>query len=475
MTETEELQKNRQLSKCPTGIQGLDEITGGGLPRHSPTLVVGGPGSGKSFLGIHFLLSGILYYDERGVVVSFEQSAQEIIRDFSSVNFPLERLVSENKLFIESVIVDSSDTKVTGDYNLDGLFMRLEHAVESVQGKRIVIDGIENLFGAFENDAIVRSELHRLFRWTKERKLTTISTSEMGKEGLTRHGLEEYVADCVIVLDHRVTEEMSTRRLRVLKYRGSAHHDNEFPFLIGERGVTVLPITSLGLEYQVSNERISSGINDLDEMLEGEGFFRGSSILITGTAGTGKSTIGAHFVSATCQRVESAIYFAFEESRSQIIRNMRSVGIDLEKIHEEGLLRIIALRPTSKDLESHLVSMIQIIKESKPAAVVIDPISNLSPIGGQYQIKAMWTRVIGECKATGATALFTNLNSHAGPQDETDLAVSSLMDTWLLLRDVETASESRITLQVRKSRGMAHSRKIKELVFSNQGLSLSAE
>ena len=475
MAKIHELQQEQHLSKCPTGIKGLDEITGGGLPRGRPTLVAGGAGSGKSFLGIHFVLSGVLEYDEPGVVVSFEESVEDLIRNFSSVKFPLRQMVSENKLFVEYVLVDRNNTKVTGDYSLDGLFLRLGHAVKSVRAKRIFIDGIESLFGAFENNAVVRSELHRLFRWTKEQGLTTVLTSEMGTDGLTRHGLEEYVADCVIVLDHRVTEEMSTRRLRVLKYRGSAHHDNEFPFLIGERGVSVLPITSLRLEYQVSEERIPTGIKDLDDMLEGKGFFRGSSILITGTAGTGKSTIAAHFVSAACRRGEMAIFFAFEESHAQIMRNMRSVGIDLRTFDEEGLLRIITWRPTSTDLESHLLSMVQIIAEFKPTAVVIDPISNLSPIGSHYQIKAMWTRVIAESKAIGATTLFTNLNSLSGSLEDTDLAVSSLMDTWIALRDVETATESRITLQVRKSRGMAHSRKIKELVFTKTGLSLSDE
>jgi circadian clock protein KaiC len=475
MAGTSDLQEEPTLSKCPTGIKGLDEITSGGLPRGRPTLVVGGPGSGKSFLGIHFVLSGVREYDEPGVVVSFEESVEDLIRNFSAVNFPLSRMISENKLFLEYVFVDRSNTKVTGGYSLDGLFVRLEHAVESVRARRIVIDGIESLFGAFENNAFLRSELHRLFRWTKERGLTTVLTSEKGTDGLTRHGLEEYLADCVIVLDHRVTEEMSTRRLRVLKYRGSAHYDNEFPFLIGERGVSVLPITSLRFEHAVSDERISTGIGDLDAMLEGKGFFRGSSILITGTAGTGKSTIAAHFLSAACQRGERAICFAFEESRAQIMRNMRSVGLDLRTFHDEGLLRIIAWRPTSRDLESHLLSMAHIIAEVKPAAVVIDPISNLTLIGSHYQIKAMWTRVISECESIGATTLFTNLCSGSGAVEDTDVAVSSLMDTWLVLRDVETANESRIVLQVRKSRGMAHSRRIKQLVFSKNGLSLSDE
>ena len=473
MLETYEDQEVPTLEKCLTGIKGLDEITCGGLPRGRATLLVGGPGAGKTLLGTHVVLSGVLEYDEPGVILSFDESVRELIQNLSTLRFPLNKMVAAERLFLEYIHVDMSGSKIVGNYNLDGLFIRLEHAVESVRAKRVVIDGLEALFSAFDNRALIRSELRRLFQWTKERGLTVLLTSEMGQIGLTRHGLEEYVADCVILLDHRVNEEISTRRLRVLKYRGSAHFDNEFPFRIDENGISVLPITSLSLDHSVSDERISSGIPGLDDMLGGKGFFRGTSILVAGTAGTGKTSIAAHFVNSACERGEKALFFSFEESQHQIIRNMLSIGIDFRKPTADGLLRIIASRPPSQELEGHLLVLLQSINEFRPTAVVIDPISNLTDVGSHAQVKAMWTRVVGECKAQGTTAFFTNLNSHSGSMDEIEARIASLMDTWLSLAEVESDGQCKITLKVRKSRGMFHSRRIKELVFSDKGLGLS--
>ncbi len=473
MPLSSELFTERSIEKSPSGIIGLDQITNGGYPHGKPTLVIGGPGSGKSILGMLFAVSGAEDYNEPGVFISFEETAEELVQNFASLKFPVMKLINENKLYLENMVVDRGETPISGDYSLDGLFVRLQLAVDTVGAKRIVIDGIETMFSAFANDSVVRSELHRLFRWTKDRKLTTIVTSEMGASGLTKNGLEEYVADCVIVLDHRVLDEISTRRIRVLKYRGSSHEANEFPFLINESGLSVAPVTSLDLEYQVSNERVSSGIPDLDQMLEGKGYYRGSSVLITGTAGTGKTSIAARFAYSACRVGKAALFFSFEESEEQIIRNMSSIGIDFKPFVEKGLLKIISLRPTSLDLENHLLSIIQTIIQIKPYAVVVDPISNLGSIGSVHQIKSVWTRMIAECKQMGTTTFFTNLCSGSESIDTTESAVSSLMDTWLLLREVEIGNQSKITLKVRKSRGMAHSRRIKELILSNQGINLS--
>lgn len=473
MPLSNDLSTARKMEKSPSGITGLDQITGGGFPSGKPTLVVGGPGSGKSILGMQFAISGAEDYNEPAVFISFEESVEELVQNFSSLKFPAIQLIHDNKLYLENMVVDRGVTKISGEYSLEGLFIRLQLAVDTIGAKRMVIDGIETMFSAFDNDSVVRSEFHRLFQWTKERQLTTIVTSELGTVSLTRHGLEEYVADCVIVLDHRVLEEMSTRRVRVLKYRGSSHRANEFPFLINKSGLSVAPITSLDLEHRVSNERISSGIPDLDQMLEGKGYYRGSSVLITGTAGTGKTSIGAGFVYSACGLGKSALFFSFEESKEQIIRNMSSIGIDFKPFVEKGLLKIISLRPTSLDLENHLLSIIHTIIEIKPYAVVVDPISNLGSIGSLHQIKTVWTRVIAECKHIGTTTFFTNLCSGSDSIDTTESAVSSLMDTWLLLKEVEVQNESKITLKVRKSRGMAHSRKIKELILSKQGIKLS--
>jgi len=461
--------KAMSLPKCPTGIDGLDQITGGGFPRGRTTLIAGGAGSGKTLFGMQFLLNGALKYGEPGVCMSFEESAEELAQNLASLGFEVESLVRAKKLVVDHVVVERHEIEETGEYDLEGLFIRLEHAVNSIGAKRILLDTIEVLFSGLENLAVVRSEVRRLFRWMKDRGITAAVTAEAGAELLTRHGLEEYVADCVITLDHRVTEQVSTRRVRVVKYRGSTHGTNEYPFLISDRGISVFPITSLGLIYEASTDRLSSGIDGLDRMLGGKGFYRKSSILVSGTAGTGKSSIGAAFVNAACERGERAIYFAFEESPSQILRNMSSVGIDLERWIKKGTLRIAASRPTTVGLESHLAAMHRDVDECKPSVVVVDPITNLVSVGESVAVKAMLTRLVDYLKMKGVTAVFTNLNTE-GVVEMNTAEISSLMDVWILLRSVEQGNERRRVGSVLKARGMAHSTQLCEMQISSDGV-----
>jgi circadian clock protein KaiC len=460
------------LSKTPTGIEGLDEITNGGVPTGRTTLVCGSAGSGKTVLGIEFLAHGILNYGEPGVFITFEETEKELGQNVASFGYDLERLQRERKLAIDHVFIERSEIEETGEYDLDGLFVRLADAIDTVKAKRVVLDTLEVLFAGLRNESIVRSELRRLFRWLKDKGVTSIVTGERGNGTLTRYGLEEYVADCVILLDHRVTEQISTRRLRIVKYRGTLHGTDEYPFLMGESGISVLPLTSVGLAHDATEERISSGIADLDKMLGGHGFFRGSSILISGTAGTGKSTLAAHFIRAACERGERALYLGFEESRKQIIRNMNSVGIDLQPWVEKGTLRFSTVRPSSVGLEAHLASIHHEIKQAKPHVVVVDPISNFLSVSNSGGVKSMLTRLVDSFKMQQITALFTHLSTAGGLLESTDEGVSSIMDSWLLLRDVEHDGRRSRALFVLKSRGMAHSHEIREFVLTNNGIRL---
>lgn len=462
-----------KLPKSPTGIQGLDEITGGGLPAGRPTLVCGSAGSGKTMLAIEFLVRGATQFGEPGVFMMFEENATELTANVRSLGFDLKKLTAQKKLALDYVYIERSEIEETGEYDLEGLFIRLGHAVESIGAKRVVLDTVEALFSGLPNHAILRAELRRLFRWLKNRGLTAVITGERGEQSLTRFGLEEYVADCVIILDQRIHEQISTRRLRVLKYRGSAHGTNEYPFLIGERGLSVLPITSLLLDHQASAQRIPTGIARLDEMLGGKGVFRGSSVLVSGSPGTGKSSIGAAFVDAACRRGERVLLFAYEESSAQIVRNMGSIGIDLAQWVKKGLLRIQSSRPTLQGLEQHLVMMHDAVSDLRPSVVVVDPISNLSIDRNETQVKPTLMRLIDSLKRQQITTLFTNLTSEGGPTPEdSQLGISSLMDTWLLLRNVEFNGERNRTICVLKSRGMTHSNQVREFVLSDRGIDL---
>jgi circadian clock protein KaiC len=461
------------LQKVPTGIRGLDQVTHGGFPKGRTALVCGGPGTGKTLLGLEFLIRGALLYNEPGVCIAMEETAEELVTNVASLGHDLPSLIRAKKLAIDYVYIERKQIEETGEYDLEGLFIRLRAAIEQVKAKRVLLDTIELLFLGLQNEAIVRAELRRLFHWLKDAGVTAVITAEMGDSTLTRYGLEEYVADCVIVLDHRVTEQISTRRLRVVKYRGSSHGTNEYPFLLDDEGISVVPITSLGLTHTASTERISSGIPSLDTMLGQKGFFRGSSVLVTGTAGTGKSSFAAAFASSACARGERAIYFAYEESPSQILRNMGSVGMKLEKWLKNDLLRIHATRPTAAGLESHLAQMYQEIQDFHPSIVVVDPITNLIAAGDLHSVKAMLTRLIDFLKLKNVTAMFTNLVFGSGIMEETAIGISSLMDSWMVLRDISQGQEDRIrTLQLLKSRGMAHDTREHSFTLSSKGIEI---
>lgn len=456
------------LPKTPTGIEGLDEVTGGGLPKGRTTLVCGSAGCGKTLLAMEFLVHGALQYGESGVCIEFEEAEEKLTSNVRSLGFDLHDLIKRRKLFVDHVRIERNEIEETGEYNLDGLFIRLAHAVDTVKAKRVVLDSIESLFSGLKDDAVLRAELQRLFRWLDDRKLTAIVTGERGDGSLTRHGLEEYIADCVILLDHRVNEQVSTRRLRIVKYRGSAHGTDEYPYTIDSDGLSVLPITSLVLTHRAPTARVSSGMSGLDQMLEGKGFFRGSSILVSGTAGAGKSSVGAIFADAACARGETCVYFAFEESPDQILRNMHSVGLDLERWVRKGLLHFHAVRPTSTGLEGHLAGMQKLIKRLKPNAVVVDPITSIVSVSGIYGVKSMLTRLVDFLKVQQITAMFTNLTFGSRREESGEEGVSSLMDAWIMLWEGEQNGRRSRGLLVVKSRGMAHSRELRELVVGNK-------
>ncbi|HEX4054007.1 MAG TPA: circadian clock protein KaiC [Tepidisphaeraceae bacterium] len=460
------------LAKVPSGISGLDEVTNGGLPKGRPTLICGGPGCGKSLMGIEFLVRGATQHGEPGVLMTFEETQEDIRKNVMSLGFDIDELIRRKKIIIDHVKVDRQEIDENGEYDLEGLFIRLGYAIDKIGAKRVLLDTIESLFSGLSNQAILRSEVRRLFYWLKERGITTVITGERGDGKLTRQGLEEYVSDCVILLDHRTINQISTRRLRVVKYRGSTHGTNEYPFLIDEQGISVLPVTSISLNHVASQQRVPTGIPRLDAMLGGKGFYRGSSVLITGTAGTGKSSVAAHFAAATCAGGERCLYFAFEESQNQIIRNMASIGLDLSRYVKKGLLQFVAARPSLHGLEMHLGVMHKHIQQFKPTAVVVDPISNFISAGEERDVHAMLIRLVDFLKTLQITVLFTNLTTGDMARETTDMGISSVMDTWLLLRDIEIGGERNRGIYVLKSRGMAHSNQIREFVISERGIDL---
>lgn len=461
------------LQKSPTGIPGLDEITGGGFPTGRTTLICGSAGCGKTLFATEFLVRGATQNNEPGVFMSFEETGEELTENVASLGFDLKDLIARKKLIIDHVQVERSQIEETGEYDLEALFIRLGYAIDSIGAKRVVLDTLESLFAALPNEAILRAELRRLFGWLKSRGMTAIITAERGSGTLTRHGLEEYVSDCVILLDHRVTDLLSTRRLRVVKYRGSTHGTNEYPFLIDEHGIAILPITSLGLNHSVSNERIPTGIPRLDTMLGGKGFYRGSSILVSGTPGTGKSSMAATFADASCRAGERVLYFAFEESEQQIVRNMRSIGIDLGRWVKRGLLRFHASRPTEHGLEMHLVSMNKQIREFRPSVTIVDPVTNLISAGTEREVESTLIRLVDSLKSRQVTLFFTSLNQGDVNLERSQVGVSSVMDTWILLRVIESNGERNRGIYVLKSRGMAHSNQIREFSLTDNGVRLS--
>jgi circadian clock protein KaiC len=460
------------LEKCPTGIKGLDEITKGGLPKGRPTLICGSAGCGKTLFAMEFLMRGAMDYGEPGVFMTFEETPEDLAKNFISLGFDLNGMMSRGLIATDHVYIERSEVEETGEYDLEGLFIRLGNAIDSIGAKRVVLDTIEALFSGLSNAAIIRAELRRLFHWLKDRGVTAMVTGESGDKLLTRYGLEEYVADCVIFLDFRSEKQISTRRLRIVKYRGSSHGADEYPFLIDERGISILPITSLGLDYPVSMERVSTGVAKLDAMLDGKGFYRGSTILVSGTAGTGKTSMSATFADAACRRGERCLYFAFEESPSQIIRNMGSIGMDLSRWIKKGLLKFHSARPSLYGLEMHLVTFHKVIDEFEPLVFVVDPISNLSAAGTEAEVKSILTRLIDHLKMKKITTFLTDLTHFGGSLEHTSEEISSLIDTWLLLRDIELNGERNRGLYILKSRGMTHSNQIQEFLLTNQGIDL---
>lgn len=462
-----------QLPKTLTGITGLDEITNGGIPKGRPTLVCGEAGCGKTLFSLEFIVRGAVQFDEPGVFMAFEEKSSELSANVASLGFDLNKLQSENKIKLDYVQVNRNEIEETGEYDLEGLFIRLGYAIDSIGAKRVVLDTIESLFSGLANQGILRAELRRLFNWLKEKGVTTIITGERGEgPAYTRQGLEEYVSDCVILLDHRVINQISTRRLRILKYRGSLHGTNEYPFLIDEEGISVLPVTSLRLEKEVSVERITSGIPALDNMLGGQGFFKGSSILVSGTAGTGKTSIAGCFANETCNQGKRCLYFAFEESPAQIVRNMGSISMDLQRHVSSGLLQFHASRPTLHGLEQHLLAMHKTIKKFKPSVVILDPITNLVTVGSVSEVKAMLIRLIDFLLDEQITVMFTALALNSAVTEQTDEGVSSLVDTWLLVRDIEFNGERNRGMYIMKSRGMKHSNQVREFIITDNGIDL---
>ncbi|MBU0474391.1 MAG: circadian clock protein KaiC [Bacteroidetes bacterium] len=464
--------KRKTLAKVLTSIKGLDEITDGGLPKGRPTLICGDAGCGKTLFAMEFIVHGATMYNEPGVFISFEETEKELTANVASLGFDLDDLVSKKKLWLEHIFIDRGEIEEKGEYDLKGLFVRIHHAIESTKAKRVVLDTIESLFSALPNPIVIRTELRRLFGWLKKKGVTAIITGERGNGSLTRQGLEEYVSDCVILLDHRVHDQSSIRRLRIVKYRGSIHGTNEYPFLIDEDGFSILPVTSLGLNHISSNERISTGIPRLDTMFSGKGYYRGSTILVSGTAGTGKTSLAAQFVEAACKRGERVLYFAFEESPSQFMRNMSSIGIDLEPHVKKGILHFHATRPTLYGLEHHLTTTIKLINKFKPRIVVLDPIDAFIMGDNRTEVKIMLLRLVDFLKGNNITAFFANLTNCGNSQELTDMAISSLIDTWLLLRDIEIGGERNRGLYILKSRGMSHSNQIREFKLTDKGIDL---
>jgi circadian clock protein KaiC len=460
-----------ELLKCATGIRGFDEITEGGLPQGRPTLVCGNTGCGKTLFAMEFLMRGATEFGEPGVCFAFEERPEDLIHNVASLGFDLNRLIQARKLAVEHVFIEPNEIQETGDYDLEGLFVRLGYAIDSIGAKRVVLDTLEALFGGLSNLGILRAELRRLFRWLKEKGVTAVITGESGDGSLTRHGLEEFVSDCVVVLDHKVDDMVLTRRLRVVEYRGSTHGTNEYPFLIDRHGISVFPITGLELKYPVSNERISSGLAELDTMLGG-GYFRGSTVLVGGTPGTGKTSLVAYCLEAACRRGERAVYFGFEESPAQLARNMKSIGLDLDGWTREGLLHIEAHRATSYGLEKHLLRIHETVNATQPVVVAIDPATTFLASGSQRQAETMVLRTVDFLKSRGITTLLTSLTASNDYQEGTSIEISSAVDTWILLRSIELAGERNRGLYVLKSRGSAHSNQIREFILTDRGVVL---
>ena len=468
-------QEKALFPKTPTGIEGLDEITEGGFPKGRPTLICGSAGCGKTLMAVQFLVKGITEYGEPGVFMSFEETEKDLSQNVRSLGFDLDQLAADKKLKVTHVRVERSEIEETGEYDLEGLFIRLNHAIDSIGAKRVVLDTIESLFSGLNNTTLLRSEIRRLFQWLKDKGVTAIITGERGESTLTRQGLEEYVSDCVILLDFRVIDQIATRRLRIVKYRGSTHGTNEYPFLIDKHGFSVLPITSLKLDHKTSSEIISTGLPGLDKLFDKGGMFKGNSILVSGSAGTAKTILSSYFALGACLRKERVLYFSFEESPDQMVRNIASIGIDLDPFIKSGLLLIHASRPSLQGLEMHLLALHQYIRDFRPKAVIIDPISSLITVASGNEVRAMLVRLMDILKTKQISSVFTSLTQLQGNSsaDVAEDLVSSLADTWIRLRNEESGNFRVRSIYVLKSRGMGHSNAIWDFNISNKGVKLT--
>ncbi|MBA3285861.1 MAG: circadian clock protein KaiC [Nitrosopumilus sp.] len=465
-------QKSKPLKKCPTGIIGLDEITFGGLPKNRCTLICGGAGSGKSIFGIEFVIRGAEFYKEPGLFVAFEENEEELNQNITSLGFNIKELIDSNLLVLDYVHIDRAEFKEIGSYNLDGLFIRLSDSIDRFKIKRVVLDTIEVLFGNFTNEIILRSELQRLFRWFKEKNVTVVVTAEQGVNTFSRYGLEEYVADCVILLDNRMHQQISTRRLRVAKYRGSSHGNNEYPFIINDSGISIIAITSIKLDYPVSNKHVSSGIKQLDTMFGDKGFYSGSSILVSGAAGNGKTSIAASFSNGTCELGKKCFYFTLDESVDQIIRNMNSIGIDLSQWINKDLLRFHAINPYTAGLEAHLADIQRLTNEFNPSVVIIDPIANLKILGPLNEVQGILSILVNFFKNKQITTMFTSLVPEEKFGYVVEEGISNLMDTWVFLQYIHGEGERNRGISILKSRGMSHSNQLREVILSDKGIHL---
>ncbi len=459
-----------QLSKAETVIPGLDEILLGGIPAGRPTLICGAAGCGKTLLGMTFLVNGATRFGEAGVFISFEETGQDLADNVASLGFDVPGLIAAEKLAIDHIRIERSEMAETGDYDLEGLFVRLGHAIDRIGARRVVLDSIEALFSNLSSETILRAELRRLFSWLRERGLTTIITGERGQGTLTRYGIEEYISDCVILLDNRVEDQVTTRRLRIVKFRGSAHGTNEYPFLLDDQGITVVPLSSASLDHRVSDEVVSTGIPGLDAMLGPHGIYRGSNALLSGVAGSGKTILGASFVDAACLRGERCMFFSSEESAEQLIRNVGSAGIHLRRHVASGLLRFETKRPTAFGFEMHLAHMQRELDRFQPAVVILDPVTGFR--GPESEIHALLLRMLDILKMRGITTIFTSLTSCSDRMAQSDFGLSSLMDTWIFLVDIESNGERNRGLYVLKSRGMSHSNQIREYLLTGEGVQL---
>ena len=465
------------LHKCHTGITGFDEITNGGLPVNGVTLISGSAGSGKTLFGINFLINGANYYEQPGVFLTFEETSDELYKDVASLSLDLKGLVLQKKIFLEHALLEHKDIQEL-DFNLEGLFIRLEYAIDAVGAKRVVIDSIESLFAGITDVGVLRLEIKRLFRWLKDKDVTAIVTGELGQHSYTRHGLEEYITDCIVLLDNRVNDEIAVRRVRIIKYRGSSHGTNEYPFVIDNNGLSVIPITSAGLDQPGTAERVLTGVPSLDALFKGKtgtGYTRGSTILVSGTAGTGKTSLAAAFAVESCKRGERCLFLSYEESAGQLTQNMGSIGFDLDAWVHKGLLKMVSTRPSFFGLEKHLLDIYKFIEEFKPKSVVIDPLTSLLAEGSPREIHSMITRMIDLLKSKGITGVFTSLVASNEQNDSSgEIGVSSLIDTWIVVRELEESVGKRRTrgLYIVKSRGTNHSSDIQKLILSDDGINL---